>query len=438
MKKIFFISLGCARNLVDSEFALNRLIEAGFQIQDGPESADIAVVNTCGFIRDAKEEAIDIILDLIQLKKEGKLKKIIVGGCLSQRYKKELLKELPEVDAFLGINWDDIISVLGGLNHGGNILNIREEKKLLPFINKKLSLTPPHYAYLKISEGCSHRCSYCSIYQIKGPLRSREFAEIVQEARMFVQNGVKEINIVAQDSTSYGMDIKGAFGISDLLKALNDIPGDFWIRLLYTHPEMISDDLISCFKELPKLCRYMDMPLQHINGRILKAMRRNRGRREIYGLIQRLRKEIKEICIRTTFIVGFPGEEDEDFKELINFIKEIEFERLGCFIYSREEGTDAFDFPHQVSEQEKNSRFDILMKTQNQIAKKVNQKFQGRRMRVLVDEEEKDYYIGRTSCDAPEVDGVVYIDNGAEITAGDFVDVVIKDSVEYDLFAEIA
>jgi len=438
MKKIFFISLGCARNLVDSEFALNRLIESGFQIQDGPESADIAVVNTCGFIRDAKEEAIDIILDLIQLKKEGRLKKIVVGGCLSQRYKEELLKDLPEVDAFLGINWDDIISVLDNLKRGESVLNIKEERKLLPFVNKRLSLTPSHYTYLKISEGCSHRCSYCSIYQIKGPLRSRNLAEIVQEARMFVQNGVKEINIVAQDSSSYGVDIKGASGISDLLRALNDIPGDFWIRLLYTHPDMISDDLIHCFKELPKLCKYMDMPLQHINDRILKSMRRNSGRRKIYGLIQRLRKEIKEICIRTTFIVGFPGEEDEDFKELLDFIKEIKFERLGCFIYSREEGTDAFDFPHQVSEQEKKSRFDILMKTQNQIAKKVNQKFQNRRMRVLVDEEGKDYYIARTPCDAPEVDGVVYIAKSTKVIPGDFINVIIKDSLEYDLFAEIA
>ncbi|MDP8233803.1 MAG: 30S ribosomal protein S12 methylthiotransferase RimO [Candidatus Saelkia tenebricola] len=439
MKKIFLISLGCARNLVDSEFVLNKLLKSGYQIKDAPQGVDIAIVNTCGFIQEAKEEAIDIILDLIELKEEGKIKKIILGGCLSQRYEEQLLEELPEVDAVLGINWDEIIDVVDKLETESRIINIREERKLLPYIeNKEIFLTPPHYAYLKISEGCSHRCSYCSIYQIKGSHRSRELHQIIREASMLIQRGVKEINIIAQDSSSYGTDIKGAPRIPELLKALNDIPGDFWIRLLYTYPQMITDDLISCFKDLPKLCKYIDIPLQHINDRILNAMRRNFGKKEICSLIQRLRKEINGVCLRTAFIVGFPGEKDGDFSELLDFIKEVEFERLGCFMYSREEGTDAFSLPNQVAQKDKEKRFDALMKLQNQIAQSVNKNFLGKVNRVLVEEEEKDYYIGRTPCDAPEVDGVVYISKDKKISLGDFVNVVIKDNLDYDLFAEIA
>ncbi len=439
MQKIYFISLGCARNLVDSEFALSTLHEAGHEISFDIEGTDIAIVNTCGFIEDAKKESIDVILELIKLKREGKIKKIIVGGCLSQRYSDELIKEMPQIDKILGVNWDTIVDIMKNIDSNDIKSFVARKNVLLPYNKRKsVHLTPAHYSYLKISEGCSHRCSYCAIYKIKGAHKSRPFEDILEEAKVIIQEGVKEINIVAQDTTFYGRDLYKKERLTELINEIAKLAGDFWIRLLYTHPALISDDLISCYKETPKLCKYIDLPLQHINDKILVSMNRNINKAQIVNTIKKLREQIPGLCIRTTFIVGFPSENEEEFKELVAFIEEVKFERLGCFVFSAEDGTAAFDFPSQVKDKEAKKRLNRIMAIQNRIAADFNQKQVGKRMKVLVDTEEKDYYISRSQFDAPEVDGVIYIEKGEKVKVGDFVDVLIKESMEYDLLAEFA
>ncbi len=436
--KVFLISLGCARNIVDSEYALDLISREGHEIVDEVSNADVAIVNTCGFISDAKEESIDMILDLVQIKKTKDIK-IIVGGCFTQKYSADVLKDIPEVDAVIGINWDDIVGVLKSVLKGERVQKIKEEKYLLNYpVKKKKYLSPNHFAYLKISEGCSHRCSYCAIYGIKGHYRSRPLSEILKEAEFLVKKGVKELNVVAQDTTSYGVDLKTNINITDLLKGLNDIEGDFWIRLLYTHPQMVGDDLINCYQKLNKLCKYLDLPLQHISEKILKKMNRPDSKKRIISLIKELRDKIPGLSIRTSFIAGFPGESKDDFNELIDFIKDIKFDRLGCFRYSREDNTTAFDFNGQISESLKDQRFDIIMKTQNNIARELNSKLIGKEIRVLVEEKAGEYYLSRSEFDAPEVDGIVYIDKSDKIDLGGFVNVKIKDVLEYDLIAEIA
>ncbi|MDP8253159.1 MAG: 30S ribosomal protein S12 methylthiotransferase RimO [Candidatus Kaelpia aquatica] len=436
--KVFLISLGCARNLVDSEYVLDIISREGYEVVDEVSSADIAIVNTCGFIGDAKEESIDIILDLVQIK-ETKDIKIVVGGCFTQKYSKELLEEIPEVDAVIGINWDDLIGILKDILKGERVQNIKEERYLLNYpTKKKIYLTPAHFAYLKISEGCSHRCSYCAIYNIKGSYRSRPLDDILKEAEFLVGRGVRELNVVAQDTTSYGVDLGPSIDITSLLRSINDIEGDFWIRLLYTHPQMVGDDLISCYQELKKLCKYLDLPLQHISSKILKEMNRPASREVIFSLIKELRERVPGLSIRTSFIVGFPGESEEDFNELIDFIKDIKFDRLGCFRYSREDNTDAFDFEGQISESIKDQRFNTIMKEQNSIARDLNNKLLGKEIRVLVEEERGEYYLARSEFDAPEVDGIVYIEKSDKIDLGAFINVRVKDVLEYDLIAEIA
>ena len=436
--KVFLISLGCARNLVDSEFALDLLSKEGYEIVDEVLDADVAIVNSCGFIEDAKKESIDIILDLVQIKKDRDFK-VVVGGCFTQKYSRELLNEIPEIDAVIGINWDDIIEALEDVRKGKEVNNVKEERYLLDYpIEKKRLLSPNHFAYLKISEGCSHRCSYCAIYGIKGLYRSRPMDEIIKEAKFLVKRGVRELNVVAQDTTSYGIDMNFDVNITKLLKSINDIEGDFWIRLLYTHPQMVGDDLIDCYNSLDKLCKYLDLPLQHISNKILKKMNRPSSKESIYSLISKLRNKISGLTIRTSFIVGFPGESEDDFKELIDFIEDIKFDRLGCFRYSQEDGTDAFDFIPQISESVKDERFDIIMKTQNSIARELNNRLIGQEIRVLVEEEEEEYYISRSEFDAPEVDGIVYVEKSDRIDLGGFINVKIKDVLEYDLVAEIA
>ncbi|MDP8215891.1 MAG: 30S ribosomal protein S12 methylthiotransferase RimO [Candidatus Kaelpia imicola] len=435
--KVFLISLGCARNLVDSEYVLDIISRKGDEIVDEVLSADIAIVNTCGFIGDAKKESIDIILDLVQVKKTKDIK-IIVGGCFTQKYSKEVLKEMPEVDAVIGINWDDIIEVLKDISKGERVQNVKEEKYLLDYpVKKRAYLTPAHFAYLKISEGCSHKCSYCAIYGIKGYYRSRPLDDILKEAEFLVGRGVRELNIVAQDSTSYGVDLGAKIDIVSLLRGINNIEGDFWIRLLYAHPQMVGDDLIGCYQELKKLCKYIDLPLQHISGKILKKMNRPASKKRIFSLIKKLRERVPGLSIRTSFIVGFPGESEADFNELIGFIKDTKFDRLGCFRYSREDNTDAFDFKGQIPESIKDQRFDAVMKVQNGIAKELNSRLLGKEARVLVEEEIEEYYLSRSEFDAPEVDGIVYIEKSDKIDPGEFVNVKVKDVLEYDLTAEI-
>ena len=416
--KIGILSLGCPRNLVDSESILGGLALRGYPIVD-IDKADAAIVNTCCFIEDAKAESIDAILDLIDLKKQGKLKKIIVYGCLAERYKDKLHKELPEVDAFVGKT---------SLNHN-----------LATF-----PLTPKHYAYVKICEGCINNCSYCIIPKIKGRFTSLDVDSILGKIERFDKDKVSEVNIIGQDITGYGLDLYRSTRLPELLKKIIKMSSNIgWLRLLYLYPSRISDELLDLIKNEPKVCKYIDLPLQHINDRILNLMHRQTTKQDILRIIDKIRKQIPQIAIRTSVIVGFPSETEKDFKELLGFIGDVRFERLGAFIYSREEGTQAYNFENQIPEKIKMERFDTLMIQQQNISQDVNKNFLGKTIDVLIDEKEEDaypalirrggVYLGRSQYDAPEVDGQIYVDSKKALNVGDFVKVEITDTLEYDL-----
>ena len=410
--KIGILSLGCPRNLVDSENILGGLALRGYPVVD-IDKADIGIVNTCAFIEDAKAESIDAILDLIDLKRKGKLKKIIVYGCLAQRYKDKLRKELPEVDAFVGK-----IS----LNH--NMATLR--------------LTPRHYAYVKICEGCINNCSYCVIPKIKGRFTSLEIESILAKIEKLNKDKVSEVNIIGQDITGYGLDLYASTKLPELLKKIIKKSGDIgWLRLLYLYPSRISDELLELIKNEPKVCKYLDLPLQHINDRILKLMHRKTTKQDILKIIDKIRKKIPGIAIRTSVIVGFPSETDKDFKELLSFIEDVRFERLGAFVYSREEGTKAYDFKKQVPDKIKRERFNTVMMRQQKISQDVNNKLLGKVIDVLIDGKEEDFYLGRSQYDAPEVDGLIYVDSKKALSVGDFVKVEVTDTLEYDLVGRV-
>jgi len=410
--KIGILSLGCPRNLVDSENILGGLALRGYPVVD-IDKADIGIVNTCAFIEDAKAESIDAILDLVDLKRKGKLKKIIVYGCLAQRYKDKLCKDLPEVDAFVGK-----IS----LNH--NLAALR--------------LTPKHYAYVKICEGCINNCSYCVIPKIKGRFTSLEIESILAKIEKLNKDKVSEVNIIGQDITGYGLDLYASTKLPELLKKIIKKSGDIgWLRLLYLYPSRISDELLELIKNEPKVCKYIDLPLQHINDRILKLMHRKTTKQDILKIVDNIRKKIPGIAIRTSVIVGFPSETDKDFKELLNFIEDVRFERLGAFVYSREEGTRAYDFKKQVPAEIKRERFNTVMMRQQKISQDVNNKLLGKVIDVLIDEKEEDFYLGRSQYDAPEVDGMIYVDSKKALNVGDFVKVEVTDTLEYDLVGRV-
>lgn len=413
--RVGILSLGCPRNIVDSELILSRLNLNNFEIVD-IENCQIAIVNTCSFIREACEESIDRILDLIELKKQGVIRKIIVAGCLPARYKSELVSSLPEVDAVLGT------------------LKLAQDADF-----SRQPLTPPHYRYIKISEGCLNNCSYCTIPAIKGGLKSRTVESVIKEIELFDKQFVKEINIIGQDISQYGVDLYGKLSLSGLLTRIcrrtNNIK---WIRLLYLHPRRLTKPLIKVIAEEPKICKYIDLPLQHINDRILKRMNRKISKKEIIELIYRVRGNIPGVAIRTAFIVGFPGETEQQFKELLDFVKEMRFERLGAFIYSREEGTRAFNFKEQIPPGLKRQRFDLLMKTQQSVAESHCREALGAMKEVIIDErceDSQDAYIGRTRHDAPEVDGGVFV-KAKRLKIGDIINVKITGSLEYDLIGE--
>ncbi len=404
--------MGCPRNLVDAENILGRLSFKGYDIVD-IDKASVVIVNTCAFIDEAKKESIDAILDLISLKKEGKLKKIIVSGCLAERYREELKKELPEIDAFTGT---------AALNHS----------------TKRFSLTPKHYAYLKICEGCVNNCSYCVIPKIKGKFRSLDIDSVLDKVFVFDKEKVSELNIIGQDISGFGLDLYGRRRLPELLRKIAKKAKHIrWIRLLYLYPHKIINELLEIIKDEPKFCRYFDLPIQHINDRILKLMNRRITKSDILDLIQQIRKNIPEAAIRTSVIVGFLNETDKEFNELLEFIGDVKFERLGAFIYSREEGTAAYSFKHQVPEKTKTSRFNEVMLRQQKISKEINNRFLGKVMDVLIDEKKDDYYLGRSQYDAPEVDGLVYVNSAKNISTGSFVKVKIKDTLEYDLVGEV-
>lgn len=431
MKKntIDIITLGCSKNLVDSEHLMRQLEEAGYHVTHDAErpQGEIAVINTCGFIGDAKDESINMILEFAQAKEEGLLKKLYVMGCLSERYLKELAIEIPQVDKFYGkFNWKELLHDLGK--------NYREELH-----NERVLTTPTHYAYLKISEGCDRKCSYCAIPIITGRHVSRPMEEILQEVRYLVDRGVKEFQIIAQELTYYGVDLYHKQMLPELVERIADIPGVEWIRLHYAYPAHFPTDLFRVMRERPNVCKYMDIALQHISDNMLQKMRRHVTKEQTYQLIENFRKEVPGIHLRTTLMVGHPGETEADFEELKEFVRKVRFDRMGAFAYSEEEGTFAANnYEDNISQEVKQARLDELMAIQQEISSELSAAKIGRQMKVIIDRVEGDYYIGRTEFDSPEVDPEVLIErNGEQLIIGNFYQVEIVNSDDFDLYGRI-
>ncbi len=441
---VSLISLGCPRTLVDSELYLGRLQRVGFQVVDAVEGSDTVLINTCSFIQESIQESIDTILRAVALKKQGKVKAVVVGGCLVQRFKQQLIAELPDVDGFVGVDgFEDIETVVQRALHGEHPESLRSRPRL-PHRGGRVArtpLTPAHYAYLKISEGCLKGCSFCVIPKIKGPLSSRPLEAVVEEARQLVEErGARELIVVGQDTSDYGVDLYRRPRTPELLGRLARIAGLRWIRLLYCHPRGISDELIQAIRDEPVVCKYLDMAIEHADDAVLARMNRGITQAVLRERIGALRAEIPGIALRTSIIVGFPGETDPAFERLLAFLREARFERLGAFTYSHEEGSAAFRFPDQVPDAVKQERFDRLMRLQQEIAAAVNARAVGRTCEVLVDEPDPvdpRQFVGRTRADCPEVDGVVYVRSRAPLAPGTFVPVRITDSYEYDLVGHV-
>lgn len=436
--KVSMVALGCAKNRVDGEMLLYTIKQGGYDIVSDPADADIVIVNTCGFIESAKQESIEEILELSELKKEGTIKYIIATGCLAQRYGEEMMKELYEVDAVVGIGANnDIVKIIEDVISNKKVTTI-PRKTLLSLEGGRIQSTPNQFAYLKISEGCDNRCTYCAIPLIRGHFRSREIDNIVEEAEILAKNGVKELNVIAQDTTRYGQDLYGKLMLPELLNRLCEVDGIEWIRLLYCYPDRLTDELIDVIAKQDKILKYLDLPLQHCNKNILRSMNRNGSREELTILIDKIRKKIPNIVIRTTFIVGFPGETDEDFQELCEFVKEIKFERMGCFTYSREEDTPAALFENQIDEDVKEHRQQVLSEMQMVIMDNYNEKFIGKEQQVLVEGFDRiaECYFGRSICDSPDVDGKTFFVSDKKLTDEVFVNVKITECIDGDLFGE--
>lgn len=438
--KIGMISLGCPKNQVDAEHMLALMDAEGWEIVDYVDGCDAVIVNTCGFIDDAKKEAIENILDMVELKNEGVISKIIVTGCLAQRYKDEIVKEIPEVDAVIGIGANgDIIKTVEEVMSGVDTIEKYPPQCELPLEGQRILTTPQYWAYLKIGEGCSNRCTYCTIPSIRGNMRSRSIENVIDEAKQLAESGVKELILIAQDTTSYGLDLYGELKLPELLNELCKIDSIEWIRLLYCYPDRITDELIETMKNQEKVVNYIDLPLQHADDKILKAMNRRGDQALIRNVISKLRTEIPDVVIRTTFIVGFPGEGEEEFETLAEFVNEIEFDRLGVFTFSPQEGTPAFDMEDQVDEDIKTRRGEVIMQDQYSIMEEKNNEKIGKTYRVVVEDYDgySDSYTGRTYMDAPEIDGLVKFTSHKDLDIGDFVDVDIFDVEDYDLIGEV-
>ena len=438
-KKIGMISLGCPKNQIDAEIMLAAAAERGFEITDSVDGADAVIINTCGFIEDAKKEAIENILDMAELKKEGIIGKIIVTGCLAERYKEEILSEMPEVDAVVGLGSNKDIAEICERVISGDRVESFGEKTCLPLDNERMLTTPGYFAYIKIAEGCSNHCTYCAIPSIRGEFRSRKPDDILKEAQELVNSGVKELIVVAQDTSRYGEDLFGKSALPALLTSLNKIEGLEWIRVLYCYPERITDDLLDAFKNNDKVLNYFDIPLQHADAEVLKRMNRKGDKESLLALIDKIRRKLPDAVIRTTLITGFPGETEENFETLSDFVEKARFDRLGCFAYSKEEGTPAAELPDQIDEQTKKERGAIIMEQQYRIFEKLNEKNIGKIYRTVVEgyDAYTDTYYGRTWRDAPEIDGSVNFTCGYELNEGDFVDVQIMGTNEYDLIGEV-
>ena len=437
---VLFISLGCDKNLVDSEVMLGLLDAKGYRIVDDEQEADIIVINTCCFIHDAKEESIRTILEMAEYKKEGRLKALIVTGCLAQRYQQEILKEIPEVDAVVGTaSYDRILRVIEEALAGDGRVGLADVD-VLPLVDeKRLLTTGGHYAYLKIAEGCDKHCTYCIIPKIRGNYRSVPMERLMKEAEELAEQGVKELILVAQETTLYGKDLYGERSLHRLLERLCKIGGIRWIRLLYCYPEEIYDELIQVIKKEKKICHYLDLPIQHASDEILKRMGRKTSREQLEKIIWKLREEIPDITLRTTLITGFPGETKEQHEELMEFIDEMEFDRLGVFTYSPEEDTPAADMPDQIPEEVKEERRAELMELQQEIAFDQAEEMTGREVLVMVEGKvvDEDAYVGRTYRDAPNVDGLIFIHTEEELMSGDFARVKVAGALEYDLIGEL-
>lgn len=444
--KIGVVSLGCPKNLVDSETMLGLIHEENYEITNDPSEAEIIIVNTCGFIESAKEESINTILQMAEYKKSGSCKYIIVTGCLSQRYAEELFNELPEADAIAGVEvYDEIGSIIKRVMNGERFIMLERSKPDVIYTSKETFLpriltTPSYTAYLKIAEGCDNCCSYCAIPKIRGPYRSKPMEQVLKEAKALAANGVKELIVVAQDTTRYGEDLPGGkLLLADLLKELNKIESLKWIRVMYCYPNNFTDELIETFASLDKVCKYVDLPLQHASNRLLASMNRYDTREEVETLLAKLRKRIPGIVIRTTFIVGFPGETDADFEELKEFVEQQRFENAGVFAYSQEEGTVAGAMPNQIPDEIKQERYHELMALQAQISEEIHKDTEGQILEVLVEGIEEDgsgLHYGRSYREAPDIDGLVFIENPGDIKPGCFVEVNILQGFTYESVGE--
>lgn len=437
--KIGMISLGCPKNQVDAEIMLAKLDSSGyFEIVGDPYEADAVIVNTCGFIDEAKKEAIDNILEMAELKKDGTLKALIVTGCLAQRYKQEVIDEIPEINAIIGIGGnDDIVGVCLKALEGEKVASFPSRCDL-PLSGERLLTTPEHWAYLKIAEGCSNCCTYCAIPSIRGKFRSRPMEDIVEEAKQLAQAGVKEIVVIAQDTTKYGIDLYGEYKLAELLNKLSKIDSIEWIRILYCYPDAITDELLAEMRDNEKVCNYIDLPLQHCNENVLKRMNRKGSKEELLALLEKIRSYMPDVIIRTTFITGFPGETEKEFEELCEFVKEAQFDRLGCFAYSAEEGTKAAEMENQIDEQTKIDRGDIIMQSQFEIFTRKQEEKIGNTYKVIVEayDDYTDCFVGRSYMDADEIDSVIYFTSEVDLDFGEFVMVEIVGVKDYDLIGE--
>lgn len=438
MSKIAMIGLGCPKNQVDAEVMLSTLVESGFEITGNTDESDLVIINTCGFINDAKEEAIDNILAACEMKKEGIIKGVVVTGCLSERYKDEIMNEIPEVDGCVGIGANGEIAEICKKILDGEKVAVYPSKYNLCLDGDRILTTPQHYAYLKIAEGCSNCCTYCAIPKIRGKFRSRTIESVINEAKNLAESGVKELILVAQDTTKYGSDLYGEPKLSELVTKVCKIDGIERIRLLYCYPESITDELIEVIASEEKVCKYIDIPLQHCNGEVLKKMNRKGDRESLLALISKMRDRIPDIVIRTTFITGFPGETDEQFTELCEFINEVKFDRLGCFAYSPEEDTPAAKMDCQLDEDIKNKRAEIIMNEQMLIMDEKQQKLTGTQIDITVDyfDEDNLLYMGRSYMDAPEIDTNVIISSEEELTPGQTVKCKVLGFDDFDMVVE--
>ena len=437
--KVGMVSLGCSKNQVDAEIMLALIQENGFELCADAEQCDVVIINTCGFIEDAKKESIETILEFCQMKAEGKIKVVVVTGCLAERYQKEVALEIPEADVVLGIGCNgEIVKAIKQALAGERVVSFAD-KTLMPLSGNRVLANAPFFAYVKLADGCNNRCAFCAIPLIRGDFRSRPMEDVLDEVKRLAAQGVKEVNVVTQDTTRYGDDLYGRLVLPELLREICKIDGIRWVRILYCYPDRITDELLEVMAQEEKIVKYVDVPIQHASGEVLRAMNRKGNADTLKALLQKIRDKVPGVVLRTTMIVGFPGETEEQFEELCNFIHEVKFERLGCFTYSREEDTPAAEMADQIDPEVMQRRAEVLMTEQLSIAEEINKTFVGKTFTVMVEDmdEESGLYYGRSYMDAPDIDTKVYFSSEEDLCPGDFVEVVIENFVEYDLVGHI-